>query len=179
MADRSATHLWLIRLAYVGIAFVVLFAHLLPLETTPRLFAGPDIVVALTFAWALRRPDYVPMVLVAAVMLLTDLLFQRPPGLWAALVLMATEWLKSRGGRMRDSTFAEEWLVVATALLVITVIYRLVLGVLIVSPGALLLSVIQFAMTVIAYPLVVAVSYLIFGVRHATPGDYDAMGRSL
>ena len=68
------------RAAFVGISLLIMFFHLLPLETTPRRWAAPDLLVCLCFAWALRRPDYVPALAVAGVMLLADLMFQRPPG---------------------------------------------------------------------------------------------------
>ncbi|MFW2543352.1 rod shape-determining protein MreD [Primorskyibacter sp. 2E107] len=177
MVERGPAHIWAMRGTYLALAMVVIFLHLLPLQTMPRQFAGPDLLVALTFAWALRRPDYVPMVLVAGVMLLADLLFGRPPGLWAALVLIATEWLKRRDRRMRDTTFVAEWITVAVVLVLLQIAYRLTLGVLIVPGGALFLSVMQCAMTVLVYPAVVGLSHVILRVRRRAPGELDPMGR--
>ena len=179
MADPRAGKVWLMRVSYVGIALVVVFFHLLPFEMEPSRLVAPDLLIAVTFSWALRRPDFLPALLVAGVMLLCDLLLQRPPGLWAALALMATEWLKRRDRRIRDNTFFEEWLTVAIVLAAITVIYRLVLALLIVSPGTLYLALIQYVGTVLIYPLVVAVSHVFLNVRHTAPGDFDPMGRSL
>ncbi|MFZ7092007.1 rod shape-determining protein MreD [Primorskyibacter sp. 2E233] len=177
MVERGPGHIWAMRCIYLAISVLVIFLHLLPLQTMPRHFAGPDLIVALTFAWALRRPDYVPAILIAGVMLLTDMLFGRPPGLWALLVLLASEWLKRRDRRMRDTTFVAEWLTVTAVLFTITATYRIVLGVLIVPGGALFLSVMEFAMTVLAYPVVVAISHVLFRVRRSAPGEIDPMGR--
>lgn len=167
------------RATYFGLALLIAFFHLLPLQITPRSIAGPDMLTVLTFAWCLRRPDYVPMISIAVVMLLADMLFHRPPGLWALLVLLASEWLKARGRQVRENTFVAEWLTAASALLMITLIYRLVLAILIVTPGMLSLWVMQYGMTVAAYPLVAALSYLVLGVRRSTPGEYDHTGRPL
>lgn len=167
------------RATYFGLALVIFFVHLLPLQIMPARIAGPDVLTALTFAWALRRPDYLPMISVAGVMLLADFLFHRPPGLWALLVLLAAEWLKLRGRQVRENTFAAEWITAASALLLITLIYRVILAVLIVTPGMLSLWVMQYGMTVAAYPLVAAISYLALGVRRSTPGEYDHTGRPL
>ena len=52
----------------------------------------------------------------AVAFLLTDLLLQRPPGLWAVLALIGVENLKSRGRHLRDASFAAEWLTVAVIL---------------------------------------------------------------
>ncbi|MBV7396273.1 rod shape-determining protein MreD [Mameliella sediminis] len=179
MAENSPARLWSLRAAYGGLALAIFFVHLLPMRIVPPGIAGPDLLTALTFAWALRRPDYVPMLSIAIVMLLADFLFQRPPGLWALLVLLASEWLKLRGRHVRENTFAAEWLTAASALLVITVIYRVALALLIVTPGMLSLWVMQYGMTVAAYPLVAAISYLALGVRRSTPGEYDHTGRPL
>lgn len=179
MAENSPARLWSMRATYFGLAFVVFFFHLLPLQIMPSRVAGPDILTVLTFAWALRRPSYVPMLSVAVVMLLADFLFHRPPGLWALLVLLAAEWLKVRGRHVRENTFVAEWITAATALFVITVIYRVILAVLIVTPGMLSLWVMQYGMTVAVYPLVAAISYLALGVRRSTPGEYDHTGRPL
>ena len=47
-----------------------------------RFLIGPDLLIAFAFAWSLRRPEYVPSLLLALLFLLADLLLQRPPGLW-------------------------------------------------------------------------------------------------
>lgn len=179
MVENSPTRLWGMRATYLGFALFIFFVHLLPMKIFPPLIAGPDVLTALTFAWALRRPDYVPMVSVAIVMLLADFLFQRPPGLWALLVLLAAEWLKVRGRQVRENTFAAEWLTAASGLLLITIVYRVVLAVLVVTPGMLSLWVMQYGMTVAVYPLVAAISYLALGVRRSAPGEYDHTGRPL
>ncbi|MFZ5963992.1 rod shape-determining protein MreD [Thalassococcus sp. BH17M4-6] len=179
MVDQSAARIWSMRGAFVLLCLLIIFFHLLPLETTPRRWAAPDLMVALCFAWALRRPDYVPTFLVAAVLLLSDLVFQRPPGLWAALVVLAVEWLKSRERRQRDNTFVLEWITVAGCLFAITLIYRVILIVLIVSPGAMFLTLMQYFMTLAAYPVVVLLSHVVFGVRRSNPGEVDRLGHSL
>lgn len=176
--DRNGLQLWGMRALFVLIALVILFFHLLPLDPTPKRWAGPDILTAVVFAWAVRRPDYVPILLVAAVMLLADFMLQRPPGLWSVLVVCAAEWIKSRERRQRETTFALEWMTFAGTLLLITVIYRFVLTVLILAPGTLSLTTTQFIATILVYPLVVGVSYFLFGIRRAAPGDMDRLGRT-
>ncbi len=179
MAENSPARLWSMRLLYPGLALMVIFAHLLPLQITPSGIAGPDLLTALTLAWCLRRPDYVPSFAIAGVMLLADLLFQRPPGLWALLVLLASEFLKRRGRQVRENTFVAEWATFAATLVAITILYRIVLALLIINPGMLSLTVMQFVATALVYPLVAGLSYLAFGVRRLSPGEYDHTGRML
>ncbi len=176
--DSGVLQIWGMRLLFVLLALLILFFHLLPLNSAPSQWASPDVLVALVFAWAVRRPEYVPILLVAAVMLLADLMLQRAPGLWSVLVVCAAEWLKSRERRQRETTFALEWLTFAGTLIVITILYRTVMMVLILAPGTLMLSFIQVLMTILTYPAVVGVSYFLFGVRRSAPGDMDRLGRT-
>ncbi|MBE0454360.1 rod shape-determining protein MreD [Roseovarius autotrophicus] len=171
MAEESAFHLWLMRALFSGLAGLLVFLHLLPLDTVPPGWAGPDLFVALTFAWAVRRPDFVPPLLVAGLALMMDLLFHRPPGLWAALTLVGTEALRRRAPALRDMTFAADWAAVAGTLVAITLGYRLVLSVFLVPQPPIGLSLMQLLSTLLAYPLVALVSHLFLGVRKAAPGD--------
>jgi rod shape-determining protein MreD len=175
MAERGQAHLWAMRALYAGLCGGLVFVHLLPIDLLPRGWAGPDIMLAITFAWSLRRPEFVPPLLIAAVMLLCDLLFHRPPGLWAGLVLIGSQTLRARAPDLRDLTFPVEWLSVATTLLAMTLGYRLVLGVVMVDQAPLGLSLMQMVMTLAAYPVVVLISQGVLGVRKVAPGELDAM----
>jgi len=171
MAETTARRIWGMRMAYLGLAAGLLFFSLLPLETVPRGWAFPDLLLALTCAWALRRPDYVPALSVAGVWLLADLLLHRPPGLMAALVLVAAELLKPRATQMRDEGFVSEMMTITVMLALVTFGNRLLLALFIVPMPPLGLTAFQFAATLAAYPVVVLVSALVFGVRAQTPGD--------
>ena len=170
---------WIMRSLYVFVCMVLIFIQLLPLDTVPKVWAAPELILAVTFAWVLRRPEFVPPFLIALLFLLADLLLQRPPGLWAALVLLGSETLRSRAPGLRDLTFPVEWLTVATTLVIMTLGYRLILGLTVVDQAPLGLSLIQLVMTLLAYPIVVFVTQAIFGVRKLAPGDVDAMGNRI
>ncbi|MGD9864712.1 MAG: rod shape-determining protein MreD [Pseudodonghicola sp.] len=176
MADFTASRLWLMRAAFLGLALLIFFFHLIPLDTVPRRWAPPDLLVAFAFAWSLRRPDYAPALSIAAVMLMADLLFQRPPGLMALLVVLGSEYLKNRASALREASFAGEWLAVCLTLLSVTVLNRLVLAILAVQQAQLSLSLFQMVMTMLAYPLVVLVTQSLMGVRKLAPSDAEAMG---
>jgi len=178
MADEGALHPWLMRALFAGLTGGLVFVRLLPLETVPPAWAGPDIFVALTFAWAVRRPEYVPPLLVAGLAVALDLLFHRPPGLWAALTLLGCEALRARAPGLRDRTFVADWAAVAGTLVAMTLAYRVVLGVMMVDQPPLGLSLMQLLSTLVAYPVVALLSHLLLGVRKHAPGDL-ATSRSL
>ncbi|WP_372839577.1 rod shape-determining protein MreD [Phaeovulum sp.] len=179
MVDPISRQLWLHRALYLAIAMVVLFLRLLPLSSGASGWPGPDITLALTLAWLLRRPEFVPAVLVVAVMLIEDLMFQRPPGLWALIVLGGTEFLRAREVSLRDLSFMLEWITVGVLLLVMVLADRLVLSLLMVPQPPLGLTLLYYLATLAAYPLVVIASYAAFGLRRAAPGEVDAFGRRL
>ncbi len=177
MAERTETgRAWSKRALFILIAAVIAFVHLMPLDTVPGGWPAPDLMLALTFAWALRRPAYVPVLLVAAVFLLTDLLFQRPPGLMAALVVAAAEWLKGRSRTMRDAPFMLEVTTIVAALVAVALLYRLGLAVMLLPLPPFPLTVAQLVFTALSVPGVIVISHYLFGVRPMAPGGMDTAG---
>ncbi len=177
MVDPISRQLWLHRAMFLAIAMVVLFLRLLPLSSGASGWPGPDITLALMLAWLLRRPEYVPALLIVTVMLIEDLMFQRPPGLWALIVLGGTEFLRAREVSLRDLSFMLEWITVGVLLLAMVLADRLVLALLLVPQPQLGLTLLHYLATLAAYPLVVIASYTAFGLRRAAPGEVDAFGR--
>ena len=211
MVEQILRRRWLGRLTFIALALLVIFSHLIPLETVPPSFGGdaiepieavvaitddgnqiapepvdtpkrwiaPDLLLLITLAWVARRPSFVPILGVAAVFLLSDLLYQRPPGLWTALVLILSEALRARANSMRTLPFWLEWATVAGGILLITGIYRFTLSMVLVPQASLGLTLIQATLTIASYPLVVFVSYALFGVNRPAPGEVDEFGRRL
>ena len=179
MASTSPAHIWVMRAAFPALALLIIFFHLLPLDTVPRRWAPPDLLVATALAWSLRRPDYIPTLSLALTLLLADLMFQRPPGLLAMLVLLGCEFLKPRAMAYRDTSFVAEWLSVTVVLTGITVLNRLVLALVGVQQAPFGLILIQMLLTIAVYPLVVLISQSILGVRRLAPADLETLGNRL
>ncbi|SFE05038.1 rod shape-determining protein MreD [Sulfitobacter brevis] len=176
MKDLSQTRLWLMRAAFLLLALVIHFFLLLPLGTAPPTWAGPDLLLGFACAWSLRRPEYVPALSLAIVFLLSDFLLQRPPGLWALLAVMGCENLKGRGRNLRDGGFAAEFFAVTVVIIAITLIERLILSLVFVEPPVFSLSLSELGLTLLFYPLIVAVTHSLMGVRKSAPGELDALG---
>ena len=177
MAERVASEIWGKRAIFLGLAVAILFIQIMPLQTTPQTWPAPDVLLALTFAWALRRPECVPALLLAGVWLAFDFMLHRPPGLMAALVLLAAEYLKRQSIQARNEGFVTEFMSVAMAMIAVALAYRFILFVVLVSPPPLGLSAIQLGATFVIYPLVVLLSNVAIGIRAPAPGD-GAAGRS-
>jgi rod shape-determining protein MreD len=179
MGEAIATRRLVWRSAFLAIAVFVIFVRLLPLGDGAGGVPAPDLLVAIALAWTVRRPDYVPVLLVAAVMLTADFLFMRPPGLWAAITVLGVEFLRNREQGFRDLPFLVEWGIVAVLLLAMTLANAAVLLVLMVDQPTLGLTLLQLIATILAYPLVVAVTVFAFGLRRAAPGEVDDRGHRL
>jgi len=178
MAERTPTaDRWVYGLAYVGLMSALTLLHIMPIEITRGALPAPDLLTSITFAWVLRRPQYVPTLLVALVFLVSDVLFMRPLGLWTALTVLAVEFLRRREANVRERTFPLEWAMVAGVLLAMTLANRLVLTVFLVNQAGLGLSILQMIITILAYPLVVLMSRFVLSVQKMTPGETDARGR--
>ncbi len=207
MNDQSPALLWAMRLGFVMLVFLILFFHLLPLDTQPislftpdllplentapaearleillgheeqRRWIAPDLILGFACAWSLRRPEYVPALSLALVFLFTDLLLQRPPGLWALLALIGCENLKSRARSLRDANFSVEWLTVAVVIVAIMLVNRIVMSLLLIDTPKLALSISELSMTLLFYPLIVWITHGVMRVRKMAPGDLDALGQ--
>lgn len=179
MVDPLRTTLWLYRLGFLGLAGVLLFLKLLPLGSLAGGWPGPDILLCLIFAWVVRRPDYLPLLLIAAVVLLEDLLLMRPPGLWCALVVLATEFIRSRAALTRELGFLTEWLLVGGIMVALLIAYRLAFAVAFLPQPGFGFALLQTLWSVLCYPLVVAASRFAFDLKKPAMGEVDAYGRRL
>ncbi len=112
-------------------------------------------------------------------LLLADLLFQRPPGLGAVLVLGGAEVLKRQMRGLRDQPFLMEWLSAGIVVAAVFLGYRLVAAIFLIPQAPLSLAVIQALGTILVYPLVVLLSYAVLGLRKSAPGEVDTLGHRL
>jgi len=173
MSERGAAHLLGMRLLFGCTVCIILFFNLLPVETSPRPWVGPDQILLFALAWSARRPEYVPVLWLAALFLLADLLLFRPPGLLAAFALLACERMKTRARTLRDGSFLNEWLTVCVLVALVAVGHRAVMLLTLLEPPPFGLSVFEVLSTMVFYPLVVAVTHVVFGVRRAAPGELE------
>lgn len=192
MAERSLSgRLWFAAL-FLGIGALIWLFRLLPLEGLgdPSLSPGetgltlarwpaPDIMLALTLAWVVRRPDLLPAPVIVAYFFIEDILMMRPPGLWALIVLGATEFLRRRNPTLRGLVFWLEFALVSAMMLGMFLLNRMVLGIVMVPQAPLGLSLAQFIGTVAIYPVMVACLHFGLGLSKPATGEVDDLGQKL
>jgi rod shape-determining protein MreD len=179
MVDGIRDRAWIYRLIYVGLALVIIFLQLVPLRNQPGRLPGPDLLLTLTLAWVMRRPDYLPAGLVGLVVLMQDMILMRPPGLWAALMVLACEFLRSRAALTRELSFVMEWLVVSVVMLGMLLTYQLVCAVAFVPQPAFGLALVQVLWSALIFPLVIFASRAGLGLHKPAMGEVDDRGRRL
>jgi rod shape-determining protein MreD len=170
---------WVFRAVFLLLAVFLLFIRLLPLGNAPGSLPGPDLLLCLILAWVIRRPEFLPMPMVLIVMLAEDLILMRPPGLWTAIVVLATEFLRGRVALTRELNFLVEWMLISGVMLGMILAYRLVLGLAFVPQPAFGFAVVQVLWSIALYPLIVGLSRLILDLRKPAMGEIDSFGRRL
>ena len=180
MGNGWINPIWAHRLIFVGAALFLTFLKLLPIHPAAAgSLPGPDLILCLVFAWTMRRPEYLPVWLLALVLLSEDFLLMRPPGLWTALVIVAAEFIRSRIALTRELNFGVEWLLVSGLMLGAFLAYRLIFALSFLPQPEFGYAVIQILWSILAYPAVVAVSRYGLDLRKPAMGEVDAYGRRM
>jgi rod shape-determining protein MreD len=117
----------------------------------------------------------VPLASIVLVFLAADFLFQRPPGLWTALAVVASESLRRRRLQMTEFPFLVEWGAIAVAVTGMVLAERVILWMLFADLPSLGLSLTHGIVTVAIYPLVVAVSKFVFRLRKLGPAELEPL----
>lgn len=179
MGSMFRDGVWIWRGLFVLIFVALLFLRILPLPAEAGRLPGPDLLMGLCCAWVLRRPDHLPALLIAAAVLIEDMITMRPPGLWTAIMLVGTEFLRSRAAFSRELTLLSEWFMVAVVMLAMMLAYRIALTLTMLPQPGLGMTLIQYLFSVLTYPLVVGALRLALGLRKPATGEVDALGRRL
>lgn len=174
MIDAALLRTWSLCAGFALLALLLTFAELLPLNTLPPRWMMPDVLLCVTFVCCIRRPHYVPMLIIAVVFLFQDLLLNRPPGLFAALTLMASEWLKRRSRRAEKFPFLREYLSVALAMAVVLLGTRWGLAIVVLPMPETFLTLSELLSTILFYPLVVVFVQVVLKIRRPGFGDLEA-----
>lgn len=152
-------------LGFVALSVLMVVIKLLPLGTGAEGWPAPDLLLCLLVAWMIRRPDLLPMPLVALVFLWADLMLMRPPGLWAAFAVLAGEWLRRRQRGLRAAPLMAEPGLLAGVMVAMVLAHWAVLAVLFVGQPRLGWQLLQVPVTVLAYPAVAALLHWGLGLR--------------
>lgn len=163
--DRETIWINSRRALFVIACAIIILVHSLPLRDMSLQFPAPDLIMALCFAWCLRRPQIMTPLLIAITVLAADFLLNRPPGLWALIVLGGCVYLTARQKELRQVMFGIEWAYASGTIVACFLVYYLSQFVLFLLPIDPALLSIKALITILVYPLVTFVSARLFGIR--------------
>ena len=165
MSKLPSERILIYRIIFIAVATFLILANLMPLQTAPQSWPWPNTLLLVIFCWSLREPNFVPVPLIIAVLLLQDFLLHRPPGLFSGISVMILILIKAITASSDDKSFLAEWVRVSLAFAAIPLIFHLVLSLSFVKTIELRISLIQTLFNITTYPFIVLVSHYIFRVK--------------
>lgn len=157
--------IWAFRAVYLILGLLSIAYPLLPLQFTPVRIPTPDLLFALTLAWVVRQPASAPFLLVAALAILADAALMRPIGLWALLLLVASETVRLSYRTIQERGLWLEFSLVAGLLVIMVVLQNIMLWISF-SQTLEVERLLQFVMlTLLIYPVMVLFLHYIIRVR--------------
>ncbi len=162
---------WFKRAILCFALFFVIAAGMAPVSMTPFAIPSPDLVFCLIAAWLVRRPDLVSAAVIVAAVLTAEIFLLQTPGLWSAIVLLASEYLRASAERVCSRPFLYEWLLVAAVYVASAIAYQFFLALTFLPAPSPEWALVHGVETLLAYPLVVAVTNLLFRVTKPGPDD--------
>lgn len=162
---------------FVLLTALVLVTRLLPLDVQATRLPAPDLVMCLIVAWVIRRPEWLPVWLIALVVFTSDLLLMQPPGLWTAIAILASESLRRRQKRLQPLSVAGETGVFAAVYTAMIGLNWVILTLSFAEQPGLGAQLLRMPVTVLAYPLVVLLCATVLGLRkRPVPDRHDRKG---
>ena len=149
MNIRSFAH----QVIYFCIGLLIIFFQILPLQTTPQTWSGPNILLVFFAAIVSKRPEFTSSFLIASIFLIEDFFLMRPPGLMSALTVLGFYFLKRKFQNQEVNSFIFGWGSVAVCLTIILLLYYFISVLLFIPSAGFKLTLMELLMTLALYPV--------------------------
>ena len=141
------------QLIYFCIGLLIIFFQILPLQTTPQTWSGPNILLVFFAAILSKRPEFISSFLIASIFLIEDFFLMRPPGLMSALTVLGFYFLTRKFQNQEGNSFIFGWGSVTTCLTIILLLYYLISVLLFIPSAGFKLTLMELLMTLALYPI--------------------------
>ena len=138
---------------YFCIGLLIIFFQILPLQTTPQTWSGPNVLLVFFAAIVTKRPEFTSSFLIAFIFLIEDFFLMRPPGLMSSLTVLGFFFLKRKFQNQEVNSFVFGWSSVATCLTLILLIYYFISVLLFIPSAGFRLTLIEIIVTLALYPI--------------------------
>ena len=141
------------QILYFCIGLLIIFFQILPLQTTPQSWSGPNVLLVFFAALVIKRPEFTSSILIAVVFLIEDFFLMRPPGLMSSLTVLGLYILKRKFQNQEDTSLVFVWGNVAICLTLILLICYFVSKLLFIPSAGLRLTIMEITVTLAIYPI--------------------------
>ena len=159
------------RCIFIFVLFVALSIELTPVFALPLSALKPDLIYCFIAAWLLRRPDYVPTAAIVGIVVAAELMRLQTPGLWSAILLVLSEFLRAQAARFAKQSFWSEWLLISVTFAAATIFYLFALTLAFMPTPSSDHSLLHIASTVVAYPFAAGLTSIVFRVNKFRTAD--------
>ena len=166
MNVKSFSH----QVIYFCIGLLIIFFQILPLQTTPQTWSGPNVLLVFFAAIVTKRPEFTSSFLIAFIFLIEDFFLMRPPGLMSSLTVLGFYFLKRKFQNQEGNSIIFGWGSVATCLTVILLLYYFISVLLFIPSAGLRLTLMELIVTLALYPIF---SFLIGSFDKLGPADAE------
>ena len=149
MNVKSFTH----QVVYFCTGLLIIFFQILPLQTTPQTWSGPNVLLVFFAAILTRRPEFTSSFLVASIFLIEDFFLMRPPGLMSSLTVLGFYFLKRKFLYKEGNSLIFGLGSVTTCLTIILLLYYFISVLLFIPSAGLRLTLMELLMTLALYPV--------------------------
>ena len=141
------------QLVYFCIGLLIIFFQILPLQTTPQTWSGPNVLLVFFAAIVTKRPEFTSSFLVASIFLIEDFFLMRPPGLMSSLTVLGFYFLKRKFHFQEGNSLIFGWGSVTACLTIILLLYYFISVLLFIPSAGLRLTLIELIVTLALYPV--------------------------
>ena len=149
MNVKSFTH----QIVYFCVGLLIIFFQILPLQTTPQTWSGPNVLLVFFAAIVTKRPEFTSSFLVASIFLIEDFFLMRPPGLMASLTVLGFYFLKRKFHYQEGNSLIFGWGSVTACLTIILLLYYFISVLLFIPSAGFRLTLIELIVTLALYPV--------------------------
>ena len=141
------------QVVYFCIGLLIIFFQILPLQTTPQTWSGPNILLVFFAAIVTKRPEFISSFLIASIFLIEDFFLMRPPGLMSSLTVLGFYFLKRKFQYQEGNSLLFGWGSVTTCLTIILLLYYFISVLLFIPSAGFRLTLIELIVTLALYPV--------------------------
>ncbi len=141
------------QVVYFCIGLLIIFFQILPLQTTPQTWSGPNVLLVFFATIVTKRPEFASSFLVASIFLIEDFFLMRPPGLMSSLTVLGFYFLKRNFQYQEGNSLIFGWGIVTTCLSIILLLYYVISILLFIPSAAFRLTLMELILTLALYPV--------------------------